>query len=103
MVKPPLDVHTEWVDKEDGNVEGRALRWDCTECEVSTYSNRRKGVNRCDGCDRLMQAENYSCSGKEPDPQDPKWVLRRVAKRRGLPADYYYPEDEAEAEDPLDW
>jgi len=99
VVEPPLDVHTEWVENE----YGKHLEFHC-ECGNIERMVRRSSTKFCSSCDRLMQADNYSCSGKAPDPQNPKRFLRATAKRRGLPYDYYYPdEDEPTADDPLDF
>jgi hypothetical protein len=103
MVEPLLEAHTEWVDKEDGNEEGRALKWTCPECDVDVFTERRYATKRCPECERIMQAANHDCSGEAPDPENPKSFLRKVAKRRGLPYDYYYPDDDPEVEDPLEW
>jgi len=100
MVKPVLNVHTEWVE----NKYGKHLEFHCSNCGNIERMVRRNATKFCSSCDRLMQAENYSCSGEAPDPQNPKRFLRKTAKRRGLPYDYYYPEeDEPTTDDPLDF
>jgi ribosomal protein L37AE/L43A len=103
MVEPLLEAHTEWVDKEDGNEEGRALKWTCPECEVDTFTDRRYATKRCRKCDKIMQSANYDVDPEKPDPENPESVLRADAKRKGLPADYFLPDDEPEVEDPLEW
>lgn len=99
MVEPLLEAHTEWVETEDG----KRLKWTCPDCDVDQYYKRRHGTVRCQECERIMQAANYSVDPNNLDPNNPKWFLRKVAKRRGYPYDYYYPDEEAETEDPLDW
>lgn len=94
---PLLDVHTEWVETEDG----KRLRWDCPECEVSTFHETRTGTLRCKKCMKIMQANNYSVDPKKPDPENPDWYLEKVAKRRGLPPDEY--KEKAEQQSALSW
>jgi uncharacterized Zn finger protein (UPF0148 family) len=99
MVEPLLEAHTEWVEQ-DGE---KRLKWTCPECGSEYFEWRRHATISCEECDRIMQAKNYDIDPKKPDPENPKEYLRKHAKSRGLPHDYYYPDDEPEAEDPLEW
>lgn len=99
MVEPLLEAHTEWVEI-DGE---KKLKWICPECESEYYKWRRHATITCEECDRIMQAANHSVDPQNPDPQNPKTFLRRVAKRRGFSHDHYYPDDEPEPDDPLEW
>lgn len=99
MVLPPLEASTEWVETDDG----KRLRWNCPECGSEYYYERRYATVRCSECDRIMQAKDYDVDSQNPDPQNPKEYLRRVARRRGFPRDYYFPEDENQTQDPLAW
>lgn len=64
-----LNVHTEW---EDGQV-----RWDCPECEESTFTDKYYGTARCEHCMKIVQSENWEVGDapenpeeKPPEPQD---------------------------------
>jgi len=116
MVEPLLEAHTEWIEegldeiefrreqtRESAESHGKVLKWVCPDCDVDVYTKRRYGTKRCPECERIMQSANYSVDPQNPDPQNPKPFLRAVAKRRGFPYDYYFPDDEPEIEDPLDW
>lgn len=62
MYAPLLDVQTEW---EDGQV-----RWDCPECEESTYTDKFYGTKRCDSCMKMQQSENWSVGEVPPNPEE---------------------------------
>lgn len=99
MVEPLLQAHTEWVDHGDE----KRLKWTCPECGTVYLQERRHATITCEECEKIMEAAEYDCSGEAPDPENPKRVLRRIAKRRGLPHDYYYPDEQVTADDPLEF
>lgn len=100
VVEPLLEAKTEWVENE----YGKHLEWTCPDCGNKERTVRRYATIRCKPCDKIMQSANYNIDSQNPDPQNPEQFLRARAKRRGLPYDYYFPdEDEPTADDPLDF
>lgn len=92
-----LDASTEWVETNDG----KRLKWTCPECEIHEYKERRHATISCSECDAILQAEDYSVDPNNPDPENPDWHLKKLARRRGLPADEYM--EEAEPHSALSW
>lgn len=64
-----LNSYTEWDDGE--------VRWDCPECEKSTFTPKFYATKRCDYCMKILRSENWEVGDapenpeeKPPEPQD---------------------------------
>lgn len=97
MHDPVVDSYTEWVQTD----RGKRLLWTCGECGEEMYKEVRHGTIRCEGCLRILQAENYSTNPNSPDPENPDWFLEKLAKRRGLPPDEF--KETPEEQSALSW
>lgn len=101
MVDPFLEAHTEWVETS----EGKWLIWTCPDCEIDMGYERRFATIRCPVCERIMQAANYSVDPHKPDHENPEWVLRGIARRRGIRFDTFMDKitPDLETQSSLDW
>lgn len=57
-----LNAHTEW---ENGQV-----RWDCPECEKSSFTDKCYGTTRCEHCMKIIQSENWEVGDCPTNPEE---------------------------------
>jgi len=104
MYKPILDAETVWKYYPDSHLDQKLLRWTCPNCGQQFTRKTREATLKCPKCYRTLQAKDYDVDPSHPDPENPDWWLKKVAKRKGLPEDEFIEDDEQkEITSPLQW